>query len=492
MTRTRLLMLRTTAAALACALPATAAAQTRLTLGDALRLGAEKSEAVAAARAGETRADANIQRAASEKLPQVSFLGSYDRTLASEFSGAFESTGTPCAPLSVDASRPLTDRVAELERATSCGGIGSGLDFGNLPFGQTNIYRGTISFSQTLYAGGRIKAQETQASLGRQSAVFTTSAAEAQTALDVTRAFYDVALAERLVAIAEMAYQQADSAFAQAKLSFDAGRQPEFEMLRAQVARDNQRPVVIRRKADSDVALLRLRQLLELPADEPIALVLEVDLDADVLAAPVPFAEAVAVRRAATPAATGGARVDVKQAETLVGVREAGVTVARAERLPFVSFNSSLGRVGYPTSGAFPGAGDFRTNWTLGATVNVPLFTGFRLKANELAARADLTEAQARLKQTRELAELDAATALQDLTAAEAVWEASAGTIQQAMRAYQIAELRNREGLSTQLELNDSRLALQIAQANRAQAARDLQVARAHVALLPDLPVGGR
>jgi outer membrane protein TolC len=43
--------------------------------------------------------------------------------------------------------------------------------------------------------------------------------------------------------------------------------------------------------------------------------------------------------------------------------------------------------------------------------------------------------------------------------------------------------------VSTQLELSDARLSLQQAEANRTQAARDLQVARARVALLPNLPV---
>jgi len=61
--------------------------------------------------------------------------------------------------------------------------------------------------------------------------------------------------------------------------------------------------------------------------------------------------------------------------------------------------------------------------------------------------------------------------------------------VQQANRAYEIADVRFRAGVSTQLELSDSRLLLQQAEANRALAARDLQVARARVALLPELPL---
>jgi hypothetical protein len=136
-----------------------------------------------------------------------------------------------------------------------------------------------------------------------------------------------------------------------------------------------------------------------------------------------------------------------------------------------------------------PSFGDWRTNWTAGVGMQWPLFDGGRLKAGELSARADLVESQARLRLTRELATLDDASARKDLESARATWTASAGTIEQARRAYEIAELRYREGISTQLELSDSRLLLEQAEANRAQAARDLQVARVKLALLPDLPL---
>jgi outer membrane protein TolC len=463
-----------------------AAAQTPLTLNEAIRLATTHSESLTVAHAAESRADADIARVRSQKLPQINTTASYSRTLASEFSAAVDNTGPVCAPFAPDPSKSLIDRVAEIERAGSCGSIGPSFNFSNLPFGRKNIYQLGFSFAQAIYAGGRITAQQRQAETARKAAALATSTTEAQVTLDVTRAFYDAALAVRLVTFAESTYNQADAALEQARLSFNAGRQPEFELLRAQVARDNQRPTVIRRRADRDVAYLRLRQLLELPADAP--LVIEADLETPALAPPAPFAVALAEAKPTT----ADDHLTVQQSAAAVSTRESAIRIAHADRLPSVSLSSSLAKVGYPSSGAFPGPDDFRTNWSLAATLQMPLFTGGRLQAGEASARADLTAAQAQLKQSRELAELDDATAKQDLLAAQAVWEASASTVEQAERAYQIADLRNREGLSTQLELSDSRLSLQVAQATRAQAARDVQVARARVALGPSLPAGAR
>ena len=61
--------------------------------------------------------------------------------------------------------------------------------------------------------------------------------------------------------------------------------------------------------------------------------------------------------------------------------------------------------------------------------------------------------------------------------------------MEQAARAYQIAEVRFREGISTQTELSDSRILLEQAHWNRAVAARDLQVAQVRLALIRDLPL---
>ena len=77
------------------------------------------------------------------------------------------------------------------------------------------------------------------------------------------------------------------------------------------------------------------------------------------------------------------------------------------------------------------------------------------------------------------------------LVEAEAVWQAAAGTAEQAQRAYEIAEIRFREGISSQLELLEIRVQLQQALANRAKSARDVQVARKRLELLRNLPLSG-
>src|SRR5690606_20551561 len=162
----------------------------------------------------------------SERLPQLNGAASYDRTLKSEFEGLFDVAPEP----------------------------GDGVDFGELPFGQANVYRLGLSFSQLLYAGGRVRAQERQAELQRNNAQLSLSSARAQTTLDVAEAFYDAALADRIVEIAEAAYEQADRALRVTEQQRAAGRVSEFELLRAQVARDSLQPSVVRARNAREVA----------------------------------------------------------------------------------------------------------------------------------------------------------------------------------------------------------------------------------------------
>ena len=497
---------------LSVVIPIPARAQTReaaavpsgpLTLEQVLSLAEPRSEGISIAAAAVRRAEADQIRARSGRLPQLSAAASYDRSLASEFDNVFNTggTGSTCPPLALNPQAALDARVAEIERAIDCGAVGGGFGSSidglqNLPFGRRNTWRASLSFSQSLWSGGRNGAQISLAGVGREFAQLGLTTARAQLLYEVTQAYYDAVLSDQLVNIAAATLEQAGATLRQVEAGLNAGTQPEFEVLRARVNRDTQQPVLIRQRVNRALAYLRLKRLLDLPAEADLQLA---DALSDENLPPPPvFVERVSaventLRSSDTPSLTVGTlslpeRVAIEQASATVRTREASLKLTEAQRMPAVSFNSNYARIAYPDNVLVPSFD--RSNWTVGVSMSVPILTGGRQRGDEIVAREDLEQSRLQQKQAEELAALDTRSAWAELLAARAAWESTAGTVQQADRAYQIADVRYQSGVSTQLELSDARVQRQQAGANRALAARDLQVARARVALLPDLPIG--
>ncbi|HET8649385.1 MAG TPA: TolC family protein [Gemmatimonadales bacterium] len=483
-----------TVAAAPVAAQAVADSARTLSLDEALRLAEGESETVGIAAAEIRRAEGLRSQARSGYFPQLSGSASYTRTLRSQFSSLAneESDGsdttsapTTCSQFTAHPELPIAARLDSLETAVECSSQANPFSaFSNLPFGRENAYSFGLSLSQTLFDGGRTAGQSHAAAAQLASARIGFTAAQAQLLLDVVQAYYDALLADRLVAIAESTLVQADTTLSQTKLAHQVGNQSDFDLLRAQVARDNQVPVVIQQHAARDLAYLRLKQLINLPLDQPVSLTAALGDTGMVVPDRVR-------QLAGTPGdTTVGNRAPVRQAAQAVEAQEGLVGAARGARLPALVLSSDFAELNYPQKVA-SSWGPWLSNWTVTLGVQIPIFTGGRLGGAVKSAQASLDQAKLQLEQTRKLARLDTRTALYQYNSARAAWEASQGTEAQAARAYQIAELRYREGISTQLELNDARLLLEQAQVNRAQAARDLQVARIRVALLPVLPLAG-
>ena len=463
-----------------------------LTLEEAVRTAESQSEAIRIARAGVQRAQGQVYQARSQRFPQLNGSASYTRTLASQFSSAGGSAPavdttkpkappSPCDQYLLGPTATTAARLAGLEDASRCA-LGSNpfSFFGSLGLGAKNQYNLGLSFSQNLFTGGRIQAQNAVANAGRRSAEIELAAQRAQLRLDVTQDYFDAALADRLVALAESSAVQTENVLKQTQLARTVGNVSEFELLRAQVSAANQRPIVIQRQSDREVAYLRLKQLLNIPLESPVQLTTAVD-------------DAAAINSALEAAGLGGDtsatdRATVREAAAAIDAQQGQLKITKAQRFPTLALTSQYGKVAFPLNN-FPQSGDFRTNWTIGLASQVPLFTGGRIKGDQMVAEANVREAQARYDQLREFAALDARVTLSNLFQARSAWLASLGTAEQARKAYSIAEVRYKEGISTQLELNDSRILLEQAVTNRALAARNLQVARVKLALLPDLPL---
>jgi outer membrane protein TolC len=379
----------------------------------------------------------------------------YDRTLRSEFDGI-----TGFAP---DSSAASDQESAEI------------------PFGSAHAYRAGLTASYMVFSGGRSLAQSRAAASTRRAAEISVVTTRAQVRLDVTEAYYDAMLAQHVQRIAEWTLEQAESTYRRVALLHESGRSPEFDVVRAKAARDRQRPVVIRREAEQAIAMLRLRQLLHVPATSVLT------LPTDIVATTPVFPSSVqSLAASIQPAAAN--RTAVREAAELVTRGEQLVQASQAGRLPAVSLTSTYERVAYPLDGT-PSLNNSRANWTVGARIDLPVLTGGRQEGSDAIARAELDAARARLRLTQQLAELDTRSSMARLAAAEAALEASAASVDEADHAYAIALLRYREGVSIQLELSDARLLLEQARADQARAARDVSIERVRATLLTDLPL---
>lgn len=454
-----------------------AAAPTTLSLADALRIAAQRSEGVRIAAAGVTRARGQQRQADAQRLPQLNGVASYQRAIENQF-------------------QAITERFAPPDTGTGGGG-GGGLEDSPISriFAAPNTALLQLNFSQNLYTAGRIGAARAGAGAAREAAQIGLTASESQAALDAAQAYFDAVAADRFLVIAESSLVLTERALAQTELARSLGTASEFDLLRARVARDNQRPQVIRARGDRNTAYLRLKQLLELPLAAPLTLTTPIRDDSTALVSPTaPIALPDA--RTVTPDTSVASRATVRQAEAQLDAQRAALRAARLARLPSVQLTSTYQRFAYPPEGTFlPSALDlYFPNWTVSLGLSFPLLTGGRLGGERMVAQANVAEAEERLRQAREGAELDAQLAVTQLESAHAAYLASIGTDAQAAQAYEIAEVRFREGISTPLELTEARVQLEQARLQRVNAARDLELARLRLALLKDLPLapGGR
>lgn len=420
-----------------------------MSLSDALAAAERASETLEIARSDVDRAQSQVISARSGYLPVVNGSAAYQRTLRSEFDGI--SFGPPA----------MTDSNVEL------------------PFGQRNNWRVGLNVNQPLFDGFRTQHAMGQAYAGVRASKLGVAEARAQVVLSAALAYYDALLADRQVEIAQVTLQQAEATLAETQLKFKQGTAPEFDVVRAQVSRDNQNNIIVRFTVERDVAYVQLRRLIGVPVDKPITLTTkleEEDLDA-----------VIATARTAAGLPPSTTRVAIAQAKENVVAREESVSIAKSAYIPTISAGTDLGFVSYQNH---PFQTDWKTNWTIGLNISIPLFDGFRRKAVVLGTQADLAASRAQLANTAEISQVEVAQAAASVEASVKTLEISARTVDQAQRAYQIADLRFQQGASTHLELIDSRVQLEQAQLNKARAAHDLKIARLRQELLPGLPLG--
>jgi outer membrane protein len=439
-----------------------------LSLAGAVNRALSNSEEIRLARSQVDLAETQVRSAKADAYPQLSANLGYTRTFASAFSGGGGFTLPDSLKFDPDSTAAIPDRVKYLEEHTATAGLGGlGALFGNLPFGQANTYTATLSGSTPLYSGGRLGSARRVATDFLSAAQFQLQEQTADIALQVRSAYYRARLAQELAVISQSSVEQAQRFLASERLRQESGVASELDVLRAEVSLANLQPQLVSAQNSAEVATLDLKRLTDIPLTQPVRLTTALDVP-----------PAVATADSVPGTAALAQRATIAAEERQVRIREEQVRIARSRYLPSVNLVVNYGKQLFPTT-LLGFNQDWRTDFTAGFQVSVPIFNGNRTAADVAQAQVTLNQERLRLTQLRENVQVEYERARGERERARVSIQARQRTVEQAQRVYDLTVLRYEQGLASQLEVSDARLSLLQARTNLAQAVSDFQIADA-------------
>ncbi|MCU0611890.1 MAG: TolC family protein [Candidatus Eisenbacteria bacterium] len=340
-----------------------------------------------------------------------------------------------------------------------------------IEIGSDTEFAGALRLDQTLYAFGRVGNAVKFAGIYRRMAGLGVDAARSSVLFAVTEAYSRVLLLEKLVDIQRQGLEQARSHLRDIEEKHAQGAESRFALQRATVEVKNREPDLIRAENTLVLASQDLKRIVGI-ADEPDPLLSDT-LGYSPMAADVNRAMAEALLN----------RPEIRALELNVEGQQRVVSIYKANILPVLGAFGQVSVQGQADKDDLAAAFDenSQVSMSAGLVFSVPVFDGFRTRGKVQQARAGLSKARHELAQARKAIRLDVTKAVQDLQGLTREYEAQRATVELAEEMYQIAETRFRSGISTQLELNDAELALNLAKTNYAETLYRYNVAVANL-----------
>ena len=408
-----------------------AAAQMRLTLGEAVDLALSENPTIKVAELEIERFDYVKRQTWGNLLPQLSASGSYQRSIVkSEMRGGISFGADNTFAVQGDLSLPLF---------------------------APQIYR-TMKLNDTQMAAAVEAARGSRITL----------------VAEVKKAFYNILLAEQSLEVLRESQATVQRTVDDTKLQYDNGLASEYDLLTAQVQLSNLHPTILQTETSVKLAKLLLKMYLSIPED--IEIEVEGELDG---------------MRDQVLAGTDGLTADVTENSDLRTLElqqellQRQLKVANANRLPTLGAFGSATYTGndmepFMGMGSTDGAKFFWTHpITVGVQLSVPIFAGLTKMNKSREIKNQIKQISLQRTYAEQQINVQMQSALNDLLTAREKMFAQEQTVAQARQAYSISDTRYRAGAGTILELNSAQLAQTQAQLNYSQAIYDYLSAKA-------------
>ncbi|MBI5562180.1 MAG: TolC family protein [Deltaproteobacteria bacterium] len=390
----------------------------RLGLGRCLAVALEREPSIGAALYNAEAARSRVSEAQSNYYPQVEASGGYSKS-------------------------------AKAAPGRSSASFSQGAD----------LYTSGISLKQNIYDFGRTPAQVGVQEFNLGASRFDLENARNQIIFNVKQAYYGLLQAEKALIVSDESVKQAEAHLEQAKGFYEAGTKPRIDVTRAEVALSEAR--VSRIKAKNALALGRVT--LNNAMGVPDAPDFEVEDDLGFQIYGITLEDALS--------RAFNARPDLKSAAEKRKALGEAVELAKKNYYPALS-----GNAGYNWSGErFP----LERGWDVGATLTVPLFSGFLTRYQVAESRANLNAAAANQEALRQTVIFEVRQAYLNLMEAGERVPAAEASVKQAEENLELANARYAAGVGNPIESADASVAYGNARLAYFQALTDGKIAQA-------------
>jgi outer membrane protein len=415
--------------------PATGAAQTRLSLADAVSAATTRNPGLQAARAQADRAEAEVAVARSAWWPRLTATEAWQRSDQPVFAfGALLS------------ARQFTGADFEVSRL-------------NAP-GATNLFTTRLSVGQLVFDGGRTPGAVAGASALRDVALAEADEAIAHTVLAVTRVYGQILSGQSHVRATDAAIAAAVEDLTRAERRRDAGAATDADVLAVSVHLAEMRQRRLQINADLATARAQLNRLMGAPIEETFDAVED-------LPAPVGAGELAPLFEEAE-----SARPELKRADAQVRAGDAGAKQAGAVWWPQV-----FAQAGIEWNGLR--AGERARSWVIGGEARWTLSLSGADAARQRAASAARASAVAARDDLRAAVRVEVLTAVRQLEAAIARTGVGAAAVTQSEERARVVRNRYEAGLASMTDVLAAASATLDAESRRVAAAVDALVAGA-------------
>jgi outer membrane protein TolC len=336
-----------------------------------------------------------------------------------------------------------------------------------ITIGDENEHSFMLSVEQPLFDRG-LGAALSAARHGNAASEAFYERALTQVALEAREAYYRVLRARAQVRVRQGAIDLLEARLRQVRLFFDVGTASEFEVLTAEVAVENERPALILARNELDLSRNALNRVIGLEIGVAVELEDSLSYEPETVMLEDVIARAF------------DSRPDLVAQRETVELSDELVRVERAENFPTLRLNLDVARVS-SSPDFIPEDQQFSQSASAAIALDIPIFDGRRTQGRVLQARADAVAAAEGLRGLERDIRLGVQDAWQSVQAAAEGVEATRATVVRARRAYDIGLVRFRNGLSTQLELDEVEQDVITAESNAAEALFFHMVARARL-----------